>query len=133
MQFAGKTPPTFLAILFVTFFPLQGFFTLVVYMFPRILRYYEEGDWRKKISFFSSFRNNAPKKTKSQKQTEANVSVDERIVGNGESGVDHGYEDEEEKEGVNGNNAKREDNSGDDRQWDGEKDAIDELEDIVDF
>jgi len=43
MQFAGKTPPTYIIVLFVTFFPLQGFFNLIVYMFPRILRYFEDG------------------------------------------------------------------------------------------
>ena len=146
MQFAEKTPPTFLAVLFVTFFPLQGFFTLVVYMFPRILRYFEKGtliqSWKRKL--FSSSKNNVsnnnvPKKPKSQTKIETHVS-DGRIVEDGESGaapleveVDHGHEDEKEREGVNGNNAKGEENSGDDRTWDGEKDAIDELEDIVDL
>ncbi len=43
MQFAGQTPPTYIIVLFVTFFPLQGFFNLIVYMFPRILRYLEDG------------------------------------------------------------------------------------------
>lgn len=60
MQFAGKTPPPSIIILFVTFFPLQGFFNLVVYMFPRILRYFEEGtpltQSFRRSSFLSSLR-----------------------------------------------------------------------------
>ena len=40
MQFAGKKPPNAIAVLFVTFFPLQGFFNLIVYMYPRIVRYF---------------------------------------------------------------------------------------------
>lgn len=42
MQFAGLTPPPAIIILFVTFFPLQGSFNLLVYMFPRINRYFEK-------------------------------------------------------------------------------------------
>lgn len=35
MQYAGQMPPPFLNIVFVFFLPLQGFFNLVVYMYPR--------------------------------------------------------------------------------------------------
>ncbi len=35
MQYAGREPPPFLNIVFVFFLPLQGFFNLVVYMYPR--------------------------------------------------------------------------------------------------
>ena len=42
MQFAGKKPPPAIIVLFVTFFPLQGFFNLVVYKFPQIHRYFEK-------------------------------------------------------------------------------------------
>ena len=42
MQFAGKKPPPAIIVLFVTFFPLQGFFNLVVYKFPQINRYFEQ-------------------------------------------------------------------------------------------
>mmetsp|Transcript_21516 Transcript_21516/g.44398 ORF Transcript_21516/g.44398 Transcript_21516/m.44398 type:complete len:161 (-) Transcript_21516:104-586(-) len=35
MQYAGQKPPPFLNIVFVFFLPLQGFFNLVVYMYPR--------------------------------------------------------------------------------------------------
>jgi len=43
MQFAGKTPPDSIAVLFVLTYPLQGFFNLIVYMYPRIVRYFETG------------------------------------------------------------------------------------------
>lgn len=52
MQFAGKKPPNAIAVLFVTFFPLQGFFNLIVYMYPRIVRYFEAG-----TPFTASFGN----------------------------------------------------------------------------
>ena len=52
MQFAGKKPPNAIAVLFVTFFPLQGFFNLIVYMYPRIVRYFEVG-----TPFTASFGN----------------------------------------------------------------------------
>ena len=51
MQFAGKKPPPAIIVLFVTFFPLQGFFNLVVYKFPQIHRYFEK---KKKGSVSSS-------------------------------------------------------------------------------
>lgn len=51
MQFAGKKPPPAIIVLFVTFFPLQGFFNLVVYKFPQIHRYFEK---KKKGSLSSS-------------------------------------------------------------------------------
>lgn len=43
MQFAGKTPPDSIGVLFVLTYPLQGFFNLIVYMYPRIVRYFETG------------------------------------------------------------------------------------------
>ena len=43
MQFAGKTPPDSIGVLFVMTYPLQGFFNLIVYMYPRIVRYFETG------------------------------------------------------------------------------------------
>jgi len=42
MQFAGQKPPPAIIVLFVTFFPLQGTFNLLVYMFPRINRHFEQ-------------------------------------------------------------------------------------------
>jgi len=50
MQFAGKTPPGFVGVLFAMTVPLQGFFNLIVYMYPRIVRYFETG-----ISFTAPF------------------------------------------------------------------------------
>lgn len=52
MQFAGRKPPNAIVILFVVFFPLQGFFNLIVYMYPRIARYRETG-----TPFMASFGN----------------------------------------------------------------------------
>lgn len=93
MQFAGKTPPTYIIVLFVTFFPLQGFFNLVVYMFPRFLRYFEEGIpltqafERRRSSFLSSLvtsaRNSISKRRSSQ------VAFADGIVVNVENGHDH--------------------------------------------
>ena len=51
MQFAGAKVPGWVIILFVTIFPLQGFFNMIVYFFPRICRYCERG-----TSVFRSFR-----------------------------------------------------------------------------
>jgi len=149
MQFAGKTPPTYIVILFVTFFPLQGFFNFVVYMFPRIQRYFKEGVpltqsfKRTKSSFFSSLQNSISKRRRSQTQTQAEtqVSCDEGNVETGENGekgvalevnVDDGDGDNEEGgEGTSGENKIAEGDSGEDGEGDGEKDAIDELEYIV--
>ena len=146
MQFAGKTPPTYIIVLFVTFFPLQGFFNLVVYMFPRILRYFEEGVpltqsfKRTKSSFFSSLQNSISKRRRSQTQTQAEtqVSCDEGNVETGENGekgaaleVDVDVGDKEEGEGTSGENKIEEGDSSEVDEGDGEKDAIDELECIV--
>ena len=146
MQFAGKTPPPYIIVLFVTFFPLQGFFNLVVYMFPRILRYFEEGVpltqsfKRTKSSFFSSLQNSISKRRRSQTQTQAEtqVSCDEGNVETGENGekgaaleVDVDVGDKEEGEGTSGENKIEEGDSSEDDEGDGEKDAIDELECIV--
>jgi len=51
MQFAGKTPPPAIIVLFVLFFPLQGFFNMLVYFFPRISRKVETG-----VSLRASFQ-----------------------------------------------------------------------------
>ncbi len=51
MQFAGAKVPGWIIILFVTIFPLQGFFNMIVYFFPRICRYFERG-----TPVFQSFR-----------------------------------------------------------------------------
>ena len=143
MQFAGKTPPTYIIVLFVTFFPLQGFFNLVVYMFPRILRYFEEGVpltqsfKRTKSSFFTSLKNTVSKR-RTPAQAETQVSCDEGNVETGENGekgaaleVDVDVGDKEEGEGTSGENKIEEGDSSEDDEGDGEKDAIDELECIV--
>ena len=175
MQFAGVTPPTYIIVLFVTFFPLQGFFNLVVYFFPRIMRYFEEGvplhqSFARRSSFFSSFRASISKNRPSRKssQTEVatgfsqeesgvgkassaayvseaegglnekrkSVSFAEGIVEDGEKGrhvlamgVDDG--DNKEEEGANEDNTIEEGTTDEDGRGDGEKDAIDELERIV--
>lgn len=80
MQFAGKKPPPAIIVLFVTFFPLQGFFNLVVYMFPRIHRHFEKGSVLKSLksstASFSSFRrsNMEKKRKKGRKETVALTS-----------------------------------------------------------
>jgi len=140
MQFAGKTPPPYIIVLFVTFFPLQGFFNLVVYMFPRILRYFEEGVpltqsfKRTKSSFFTSLKNTVSKR-RTPAQAETQVSCDEGNVESGEKGaaleVDVDVGDKEEGEGTSGENKIEEGDSSEVDEGDGEKDAIDELECIV--
>ena len=76
MQFAGKKPPPAIIVLFVTFFPLQGFFNLVVYKFPQISRYFEQkkkGSVSTSISggsittFLSSIRRNKIEKKQRKK------------------------------------------------------------------
>ncbi len=172
MQFAGKTPPTYIIVLFVTFFPLQGFFNLVVYMFPRILRYFEEGVpltqsfAKRRSSFFASVRNSISKKRPSQKSTEvgsvfsqeefgienassaayvSEVGADEKrnselsfsegiIVEDGEKG--HALEMDVDNcnygQGANEVDITIEEGTTDENgKEDGEKDAIDELERIV--
>ena len=142
MQFAGKTPPTYIIVLFVTFFPLQGFFNFVVYMFPRIQRYFKEGVpltqsfKRKKISLFTSFQNTVRKrKRRRPTQAETQVSCDEGNVESGEKEFafeDHVDDrDKEEGEGTSGENKIGGGDSGEDGEVDGETDAIDELEYIV--
>ena len=140
MQFAGKTPPPYIIVLFVTFFPLQGFFNLVVYMFPLILRYFEEGVpltqsfKRTKSSFFTSLKNTVSKR-RTPAQAETQVSCDEGNVESGEKGaaleVDVDVGDKEEGEGTSGENKIEEGDSSEVDEGDGEKDAIDELECIV--
>lgn len=172
MQFAGKTPPPSIIILFVTFFPLQGFFNLVVYMFPRILRYFEEGtpltQSFRRSSFLSSLRSSSSgvrssklfsKKSSSQKPTElgSGFSQEESGVGKTSSAFvsEEGGADEKRNsqvsfaEGIvqDGDAQSLELDDGGDKEKDmdeedeiedggagreeGEKDAIDELERIV--
>eukprot|EP00984_Skeletonema_dohrnii_P001292 scaffold401_cov144-Skeletonema_dohrnii-CCMP3373.AAC.3 len=143
---AGKAPPTFIGAGHVIFFPLQGLFNLVVYKFPRILRYFEDGVpltqsfkiKRTKSSFFSSLRNSISKRKRSQTQAETHVSCDEGNVETGENGEkgaaleDHVDDrDNEGGEGTSGENKIGEGDSGEDDEGDGETDAIDELEYIV--
>ncbi|KAL7491205.1 hypothetical protein ACHAWT_000741 [Skeletonema menzelii] len=142
MQFAGKTPPTSIIVLFVTFFPLQGFFNLTVYMFPRILRYFEEGvpltqSFRRTSSLFSSIRSVA-KKRQSQTQAETQVSCVEGVAETNENGaileedVDDADKEAEEHGIEDTTNAIEEGDPGDeDGTGDAPKDAIDELEYIV--
>ena len=79
MQFAGLTPPPAIIILFVTFFPLQGTFNLLVYMFPRINRYFEKRSLSASAtasmtsltgakSFFSSLRQSNMEKRRGQRK-----------------------------------------------------------------
>lgn len=175
MQFAGKTPPPSIIILFVTFFPLQGFFNLVVYMFPRILRYFEEGtpltQSFRRSSFLSSLRRSSgsgvrssklfSKKSSSQKPTElgsgfsqeesgvgktssafvseeggadekrnSQVSFAEGIVQDGDAQALELDDDGGDKEKDMDEDEIEDGGTGENRE-EGEKDAIDELERIV--
>jgi len=84
MQFAGLTPPPAIIILFVTFFPLQGTFNLLVYMFPRINRYFEKRSLSASAtasmtsltgakSFFSSLRQSNMERGRSREKGKDNV------------------------------------------------------------
>lgn len=84
MQFAGLTPPPAIIILFVTFFPLQGTFNLLVYMFPRINRYFEKRSLSASAtasmtsltgakSFFSSLRQSNMEKRRGQRKDKNKV------------------------------------------------------------
>ena len=87
MQFAGKKPPPAIIVLFVTFFPLQGFFNLVVYKFPQINRYFEKkkgGSLSSSISaggsitsFLSSIRRNRMERAERKKGKD---KVDARLT-----------------------------------------------------
>lgn len=97
MQFAGLTPPPAIIILFVTFFPLQGTFNLLVYMFPRINRYFEKRSLSASAtasmtsltgakSFFSSLRQSNMEKRRGQRKgkdkvltTATSVTVESEI------------------------------------------------------
>ena len=131
MEFAGQTPPTFLAVLFVTFFPLQGFFNLTVYMFPRILRYFEEGVpltqsfERRRSSFLSSLVNSARNSISKRRSSQAPF---------GDGNVDnaeHGFAHEADENMDNMDNMAEEDTTGENGKKDGEKDSMDEVEGIV--
>lgn len=122
--------------------PLQGFFNLTVYMFPRILRYFEEGvpltqSFRRTSSLFSSIRSVA-KKRQSQTQAETQVSCVEGVAETNENGaileedVDDADKEAEEHGIEDTTNAIEEGDPGDeDGTGDAPKDAIDELEYIV--
>ena len=132
------------------FLPLQGFFNLIVYMFPRILRYFEEGvpltQSFKRSSFISSLQSSASRVSavfkKNRSQTpgkQSSCAYDEGDVENVESTaaleveVDHSDKENREGGGLNGDNTNGEVESGEeDGEGDGEKDVIDELEHIVD-
>ena len=161
MQFAGQVPPTGIVVLFVTFFPLQGFFNLVVYMFPRIVRYFEKGvpltkSFRKSGSFGVTRKFSLAKKRPSRNSTEATDSgftkesyavgkVSSALVSEGvgtdvnkesrvsfvegiiKDGDEHALEldtDDTDQDGCANEDAIEEGNNV-------EKDAIDELEHIV--
>ena len=97
MQFAGLTPPPAIIILFVTFFPLQGTFNLLVYMFPRINRYFEKRSLSASAtasmtsltgakSFFSSLRQSNMERGRGQRKgkdkvltTATSVTVESEI------------------------------------------------------
>jgi len=133
MELAGQTPPTYITILFVTFFPLQGFFNLTTYMFPRILRYFEEGIpltqsfERRRSSFFSSFVTSARNSISRRRSSQA-PCVD-GTVENGENG--HAREAGVEADNEDDDNAIEEGTTGENGTFDGEKDSIDELARIV--
>ena len=128
--------------------PLQGFFNLTVYMFPRILRYFEEGvaltqsfyltqSFRRTSSLFSSIGSVA-KKRQSQTQAETQVSCVEGVAETNENGaileedVDDADKEAEEHGIEDTTNAIEEGDPGDeDGTGDAPKDAIDELEYIV--
>ena len=126
--------------------PLQGFFNLVVYMFPRILRYFEEGVpltqsfRRNKSSIFSSLQFSA-KKRKSQTPTQVETtqaSCAEGVTEIGENGdapeapeVDAADAADKEAEQDAFEDNVEDGESGEEGKRDGEKDAIDELEYIV--
>ena len=160
MQFAGQVPPTGIVVLFVTFFPLQGFFNLVVYMFPRFVRYFEIGvpltESFRRSSFSVTRRFSLAKKRPSRNAVEAidssftkelyavgkassalvseRVGADENkesrvsfVEGIIKDGDEHALEldtDDTDQDGCANEDAIEEGNNV-------EKDAIDELEHIV--
>ena len=135
MQFAGKPSPTIIVVLFVTFFPLQGFFNLVVYMFPRIMRYFEEGvpltqsfDIDRRSSYLSSLFATARNSINLRKSSR--VSFAFGVAENNEQKhareVNDGRNDDNEIELERGATDDYEKNKVDE-----EKDFIDELQSIV--
>ena len=112
-------------------------------MFPRILRYFEKGVLTqsvKRSGFFSSLKNRAFKKSKSQTSgRQSSCACEEGIVESGVNGAALGdgekvkvdQADEENREGLNGDDTNEEGESGKDWRGDGEEDMIDELEYIV--
>lgn len=144
MQYTGQKPPTYIVVLFVTFFPLQGFFNLVVYMFPRFLRYYEEGIpltqafERRRSSLLSSFVTSARNSISKRRSSQVSSAVVNEIV---ENENDHDHEadagagsgsGEDANANADEKNMIEEGTIVENGKLDGENDAIDELERIVD-
>ena len=138
MEFAGKRPPTFISVLFVTFFPLQGFFNLVVYMSPRIIRHYEYegGTSLSNSNFFDVKRSNLS----SLLFTSARSRVGRVPTRNGSQNISSIVEGaeidgvealEENVEGRNDNDTVERGAPGEQNEVDVEEDYIDELENIV--
>ena len=130
MEFAGQAPPTSIVILFVTFFPLQGFFNLTVYMFPRIVRYFEEGVpltqsfERRRSSFFSSIVTNARNSMSKRRSSQAPFAADGN-ADNAEEGFAHEADENMDNMVEEGTT------TGENGKLDGEKDSVDELAGIV--
>ena len=145
MQFAGLTPPPAIIILFVTFFPLQGTFNLLVYMFPRINRYFEKRSLSASAtasmtsltgakSFFSSLRQSNMEKRRGQRKgtdkvltTATSVIVESEIR---KSTIVSSTENAEPVEGELNDNEEGEEANGGESSENGD-DAIDELANIV--
>ena len=148
---AGKNSAA-IGILHATFFPLQGFFNLVVYMFPRIVRYFEQGvPFRFSLTFFSStsFRISRSRTSKSRSSgQQSSRACEEGVLQSGVNGDvlevddDLGLGGEEKRAGLNVDNAngdktnangegEGEGESGEDWRGGREEDVIDELEGIV--
>jgi len=102
-------------------------------MFPRILRYFEEGIpltqsfERRRSSFFSSFVTSARNSISRRRSSQA-PCVD-GTVENGENG--HAREAGVEADNEDDDNAIEEGTTGENGTFDGEKDSIDELARIV--
>ena len=145
MQFAGLTPPPAIIILFVTFFPLQGTFNLLVYMFPRINRYFEKRSLSASVTasmtsltgakaFFSSLRQSNIERGRSREKgkdkvptTATSVIVESEIR---KSTIVSSTENAEPVEGELNDNEEGEEANGGESSENGD-DAIDELANIV--
>jgi len=97
MQFAGAKPPKAIVILFVTFFPLQGFFNLIVYMYPRWVSEKEKNpdsslSTRITSIFGLSISHSVPKTTVPTTTASLNVSEKSKISQIGEGDMAAGDE-----------------------------------------